>query len=194
MATSRQVRVLALQALYALDASEGRDPEAVRAALLVDGAGFDADDRPRATSVQVEAVDFTPAERRRAFEAAHAAWNAREEADEFFATLAPTWPANRQPIVDRSILRLSWHDLRAGKTPPRVVVDEAIEMAREFSTEKSPAFINALLDKAMKSLGAEGWAGDDTDDVDDVDDAGDADDADDADGADDAGATPAREP
>lgn len=178
MATSRQVRVLALQALYALDASDGRDPEGVKATLLADGAGFDADDRPanggvrNATPKQI-AVEFTPAERTRAFESAHAAWTAREQADEFFAALAPTWPANRQPIVDRSILRLSWHELKAGKTPPRVVVDEAIEMAKEFSTEKSPAFINALLDKAMKSLGETGWAGDDTDDVDDSHDTGD---------------------
>lgn len=181
MATSRQVRVLALQALYALDASEGRDPEAVKAALLTDGAGFDTDDRPAKGGVRIEpakqaSVEFTPAERSRAFESAHAAWTAREQADEFFAALAPTWPANRQPIVDRSILRLSWQELKAGKTPPRVVVDEAIEMAKEFSTEKSPAFINALLDKAMKSLGETGWAGDDTDDVDaatDQNDAGD---------------------
>lgn len=167
-ATTRQLRVLALQALYALDASDGRDPEAVRLALATSDSGIEGDEGPRRGSTPVEPAEFTAGERRRAFETAQLAWNARAEADEFFALLAPTWPANRQPIIDRSILRLAWQEIRAGKTPPRVVVNESIDIAREFSTEKSPAFVNALLDKAMQRFESGGWSADDTDDTDDA--------------------------
>lgn len=185
MATSRQIRVLSLQALFALDMADGRDPEAIRAAVEA-GHSFEAEDpSPRAGSsgptpkaaTNVPATqpttptkpvpahaEFTPAERRRAFEAAVAAWDSRDEADEFFLTLAPTWPASRQPVIDRSILRLSWHEMRGGKTPPRIVVSEAIDMARDFSTEKSPAFINGLLDKALKRFEGQGFDAGDTDD------------------------------
>lgn len=164
MATARQIRVLALQALYALDASDGRDPEGVRAALTSTEDAAHTDDGPRGVKPPTPPAEFSAGERRRAFESALSAWTSRQEADEFFAVLAPTWPANRQPIIDRSILRLSWQELRAGKTAARIVVDEAIEIAREYSTEKSPAFVNALLDKALKHFEDAGWAADDTDD------------------------------
>lgn len=186
MATSRQIRTLSLQALYALDMADGRDPEAIRAAVESGGA-FEQDESPAvaatgavkgkasvgrgaqgqssAKAAATTADELSASERRRAFDGALAAWEARQDADEYFVTLAPTWPPSRQPVIDRSILRLAWHEMNQGKTPPRVVVDEAIEMARAFSTDKSPAFINALLDKALKRFEGQGVEGDDTDDA-----------------------------
>ena len=75
----------------------------------------------------------------------------RSEADAEVTTLAPDWPTNRQPVVDRSILRLAYYEIVSGRTPPKVVINEAVELAREFSTDRSPMFINGVLDKIYKS-------------------------------------------
>jgi N utilization substance protein B len=81
---------------------------------------------------------------------ATAAWEGRETADNWINKLAPQWPPRRQPGVDRSILRLAAWELTAGKTPPKIVIDEAIELAKSFSTEQSPAFVNGVLDALLK--------------------------------------------
>ena len=150
MATPRDIRILALQALYAIDASDGRDAGAIEHAIGEPGTAFGLLDATARGTVAAPEAEYTPAERRKAFEAASQAWASRDEADEVYATLAPTWPASRQPVVDRSILRLAWRELSLGRPAARIVVDEAIELAKAFSTEKSPAFINGLLDKALR--------------------------------------------
>jgi N utilization substance protein B len=66
--------------------------------------------------------------------------------------LAPGWPAHRQPAVDRAILRLAHYELKLGKVHPKIIVNEAIELAKEFSTDKSPAFVNGLLDKVLHQV------------------------------------------
>jgi len=81
---------------------------------------------------------------------AKAAWEGREIADKWVERLAPQWPPRRQPGVDRSILRLAVWELTGGQTPPKVVLDEAIELAKEYSTEQSAAFVNGVLDAVLK--------------------------------------------
>jgi len=88
--------------------------------------------------------------RRDAMRLASDAWAARESSDSWIGRLAPQWPPKRQPGVDRSILRLAVHELTSGQTPPKVVIDEAIELAKSFSTEQSPGFVNAVLDSVLK--------------------------------------------
>ena len=66
--------------------------------------------------------------------------------------LAPYWPTHRQAAVDRAILRLAHYEMMSGQTPPKVVVNEAVELAKRFSTERSPSFVNALLDKVLKDV------------------------------------------
>ncbi len=53
---------------------------------------------------------------------------------------------HRQPLVDRNILRLARYEILSGTTPPIVAIDEAIELAGTYSTEKSASFINGVLD------------------------------------------------
>ena len=53
-------------------------------------------------------------------------------------------------MVDRNILRLAYFEMASGQTPPKVAINEAVELAREFSTQKSPAFVNGVLDKIMR--------------------------------------------
>ena len=93
-------------------------------------------------------------ERRLALQMASDAWTARETSDAWIARLAPQWPPRRQPGVDRSILRLAVWELTATATPPKVVIDEAIELAKGFSTEQSPAFVNGVLDSVLRETKA----------------------------------------
>ena len=104
----------------------------------------------QAAQVAEDDQDVTDEMRRDALRLAKDAWAARETSDAWIARLAPQWPPRRQPGVDRSILRLAVHELTSGKTPPKVVIDEAIELAKSFSTEQSPGFVNAVLDSVLK--------------------------------------------
>lgn len=140
MATPRDIRRLAFQTLFQLDARGDADAAAIEASLS-------------------NAADFTEAERRRAFELAHAAFGARAAADAEFVGLAPTWPAHRQPAVDRAILRLAHFEMVSGRVAPKIAVNEAVELSKEFGTERSPGFVNGLLDKVLKRVqGAEAEA------------------------------------
>lgn len=137
MATPRDIRRLAFQILYQLDARGGDDADAVLASISVD---------------EEETAKFTEGERKKAFLMATEAFAHRKAADEFLNEAAPSWPVHRLAAVDRSILRLGHFEMTSGKTHPRIVVNEAVELAKAFSTEKSPSFINGLLDKVLKKV------------------------------------------
>ena len=74
-------------------------------------------------------------------------WDLKDEADKNIVSLTPDWPTHRQPLVDRNILRLAYFEITNGMTPPIVVINEAIELAIEFGTQESPAFINGVLNQ-----------------------------------------------
>jgi transcription antitermination protein NusB len=61
------------------------------------------------------------------------------------------WRFERLAAIDRAILRLAMHELRASDTPPKVVLNEAIELAKKFSSEGSGKFVNGILDAFRKS-------------------------------------------
>ncbi|MEU5209407.1 transcription antitermination factor NusB [Streptomyces sp. NPDC020742] len=72
--------------------------------------------------------------------------------DELIATYAVDWDLDRMPAADRSILRLgSFELLWMDETPDAVAIDEAVQLAKEFSTDDSPAFVNGLLGR-LKEL------------------------------------------
>ena len=66
--------------------------------------------------------------------------------DERIAGQSEHWRLDRMPIVDRNILRMAVHEMTSLGTPAPVVIDEALELARRFSSEESVAFINGVLD------------------------------------------------
>lgn len=101
-----------------------------------------------------EAEDLSPGERDKAWDLARAAHASRRDADEALKTLAPDWPAYRQPALDRAIIRLAHHELATGRAAPAIVINEAVELAKEFSTERSPGFVNAVLDRIAKASAA----------------------------------------
>ncbi len=130
MTRARRIRRLAFQALYQIDA-RGGDEEIL---LGEDGERVDARDREEALAL------------------ARGAWARRAEADAEFSALAPAWPVHRQAPVDRAILRLAHFEMTSGRVNPKIAVNEAVELAKAFSTERSPAFINGLLDKVLRRL------------------------------------------
>ncbi len=66
--------------------------------------------------------------------------------DELISTYAVDWDLDRMPAADRSILRLGAYELLwVDDTPDAVALDEAVQLAKEFSTDDSPAFVNGLL-------------------------------------------------
>ncbi|GLF96394.1 transcription antitermination factor NusB [Streptomyces yaizuensis] len=66
--------------------------------------------------------------------------------DELIATYAEGWELDRMPVVDRNILRLGTYELVwVDGTPDAVAIDEAVQLAKEFSTDDSPSFVNGLL-------------------------------------------------
>ncbi len=85
---------------------------------------------------------------------------AREVAslDGFIVKHAENWRLERLAIIDRAILRLAMYELRATDTPPKVVLNEAVDLAKKFSSEESGSFVNGILDAFRKSLTTAGQA------------------------------------
>jgi transcription antitermination protein NusB len=72
--------------------------------------------------------------------------------DEIIAKHSENWRLERLSAIDRAILRLAIHELRGGETPSRVVLNEAVELAKKFSSEDSGPFVNGVLDSVLKTL------------------------------------------
>jgi N utilization substance protein B len=72
--------------------------------------------------------------------------------DELISQYSVGWTLDRMPVVDRNILRLALFELlHEPETPHPVVIDEALEIAKRFSTPRSSQFINGILDGVLKS-------------------------------------------
>ena len=141
MATSvpSQIRRLAFQLLFQLDAVRTPGAEGT-----VDSDLFEGED----------VLGLTPRDQRRASELATSAFQASREADAALTEVAPEWPPRRQPAVDRALLRLAHYEMTSGRVPPAVAIDEAVELAKLFGTERSPGFINGVLDALAKRMRA----------------------------------------
>ena len=63
---------------------------------------------------------------------------------------APAWPLDKLNKIDFAILRLSVYELRNTATPPKVIIDEAVELAKEFGAEASSSFVNGVLGTIFK--------------------------------------------
>ena len=132
MAKQRDIRRLAMQLLYQMDVTGTSQAEA-----LIEQVDESFDARP----VQIEAAAL-----------AQAAWADHAAADELTTSVAPDWPAHRQPPVDRAILRLAYHEIICERTPVKVAINEAVELAKAYGAKDSSAFINGVLDKIAKQL------------------------------------------
>jgi N utilization substance protein B len=78
-------------------------------------------------------------------------WQRREEIDALLTETVEHWSLERLALLDKLILRLGVAELLfLPETPPKVVIDEAVEIAKKFSTEKSGPFVNGVLDRIWK--------------------------------------------
>ncbi|MDD4889528.1 MAG: transcription antitermination factor NusB [Phycisphaerae bacterium] len=130
----RRARELALQALFQFD---------------VQGEPFaeELDGFLRDSTDQLDVRHF-------ARKLAHGAWERRAEADAILNKLTVRWSIDRMAIADRNILRMGIYQLlHCPEIPARVVINEAIELGKRYSTVESPQFINGLLDAANKDIG-----------------------------------------
>jgi N utilization substance protein B len=128
-----RARELAMQGLYQLDV-QGSDLLGRLDGFFIENCSDD--------SVRRLATDWT-----------RGTWENLVECDELIADSAIKWQLSRLSPVDKSILRLAVYQLKfSPDIPAKVVINEAIELAKKFSTEKSPAFINGVLDAVLKKL------------------------------------------
>jgi transcription antitermination protein NusB len=126
----RKIRELAMQILFLWDTQNNSDAGMAR----------------QVTADATEDVDL----REKALEMAASAWEHRATADRWVERVAPQWPPHRQPAVDRNVLRMAVWEMVNTATPPKVVIDEAIELAKHFSTEQSASFVNGVMDAILK--------------------------------------------
>jgi N utilization substance protein B len=80
----------------------------------------------------------------------------RDEIDAKIEGSAVNWRVSRMSVLDRNIIRLASYEMMFKEdVPPRVAIDEAIELAKRYCAEDSPGFINGILDAILKNIGKE---------------------------------------
>lgn len=132
MGRRRRAREHALQVLYQIDLTGDAPADACRRFW----AGRDVPEEQRAFATRlIEGV------RRE-----------HETIDRLITGAAERWRLSRMPVVDRNILRIAiWELLHAPETPAAVVIDEAVEIARIFSSSEAAGFVNGVLDTIRKA-------------------------------------------
>lgn len=122
----RRARVIALQALYEADTSHHQPAEALERIVATQRVGK----APAAFAKDL--IEGVLAQ--------------QDELDSVIAGAAPAWPVDQLAVVDRNILRLAIHELLGDNgTPVRAVINEAVELAKSFGSEKSSSFVNGVL-------------------------------------------------
>jgi N utilization substance protein B len=78
-----------------------------------------------------------------------------EQVDRYLGSSADNWSLDRMAVTDRNVLRLGVYELFYTDTPGRVVVNEAVELAKRFGDKESPSFINGILDRLLRLRNSE---------------------------------------
>ena len=76
-----------------------------------------------------------------------------KELDAELTEVTTNWRLERLGVIDRCVLRLAAAELKAGETPPRVVIQEAVRLAERYGTLKSAKFVNGVLDALARRMG-----------------------------------------
>ncbi len=129
-----RVRARALQLLYAAELKAGPIPAAATGLVRVAGCV------PRGLQEAEVLAGKVAAE--------------REVLDDEIATAAEHWRLERLGAIERNILRLATWELRAETAPPKVIINEAVQLAHWFGGPKSPAFVNGVLDRVAHTMGS----------------------------------------
>jgi len=122
----RKARVLALQALYELDSVPHDQAEVIE--RLVGELGASEATAAFATELVGGVLSNQP------------------RIDEVLAQVAPAWPVDQIPLIDRNILRLAIYEVVIdNKVPMRAAINEAVELAKTYGGDNSPKFVNGVL-------------------------------------------------
>jgi len=121
----RQARTAALQALYELDCTKHKAEEA----LAHSRAG---------KKLPQEALNFSKV-------LVKGVLQNKAELDALIEKFAPSFPVEQMSVIDRNILRLAIFEILFNKTPIKVTINEAVELAKEFGSDSSPRLINGVL-------------------------------------------------
>jgi N utilization substance protein B len=77
----------------------------------------------------------------------------KEDLDRHATEAADNWRLERIAPVERNILRIGVHELLRGAVPPKVAIDEAVQLAHWFGGAKAPSFVNGVLDRVAHAIG-----------------------------------------
>ncbi len=134
----REIRELVLQALYAYEVGKNSREEVLNH-ILKQRLDSDKEALKFAESMVLRTLDM------------------EEELDEIINQQIKNWEIHRLAVIDKLILRLALCEfLRYEEIPTKVTINEAIELAKNFSTQKSGKFVNGILDAALQMLKSEG--------------------------------------
>lgn len=138
MAARHRSRQRALQVLFQWDIRKQKAEEAIRSFYESVGAEETGGAAPGPDPFMEALVNGTS--------------GAAAEIDLQIAGKAENWTLERMPVVDRNILRLAIFEMTRMGTPPAIAIDEALELARQFSGDESIPFINGILDAINKEI------------------------------------------
>lgn len=126
MKSRTRARCVALQVLYETDLTDHKPGEVLR------------------QRIEDESLDENMSQF--AQEILFGVWPIREELDEFIAEHAPEWPLDQVATIDRNIIRIAlWEFAVKAKTPIKVAINEAVEMAKMYGSDSAPRFVNGVL-------------------------------------------------
>jgi len=130
----RKSRELALQTLYACEIGDNTDCAAVLESLMKEG-GIDRSAGSYAKTLVVRVL------------------SQRAHIDELLQHHTANWDVKRMTAIDRNILRMAVAELECGpEVPFKVVIDEAVELAKQYGTDDSGKFVNGVIDSIRKEL------------------------------------------
>ena len=132
LGTRRKARVVALQALYEIDAARHTTEQALQNLL--------------------EAEPVAPATEEFTRSLVYGVLENQEKIDSLIEEYAPSWPIGQIVVVDRNILRVAIYEIiMLGETPTKVAINEAVELAKAFGADNSPKFVNGVLGSVVST-------------------------------------------
>ena len=137
MGDRRQSRELALQALFFLDMNSSKDVAADVDAFCLENE-----------------TALTPTIRPFFMDLVQGVITAMDKIDPMLETYSKNWKVSRMPVVDRNIMRIAAFELlERPDIPPSVTINEAVDIAKKYSTRESGSFVNGILDRIRLSIG-----------------------------------------
>ena len=127
----RRIRAAVLQVLYEIDVVRH--------------------DYERALQDRLEARDLAEPDNAFARDVVRGVLANRDKIDKMIAKYASAWPVAQMALIDRNVLRIAVFEIMiGGDTPPKVAINEAVELAKRFGSEQSAHFVNGILDRFIR--------------------------------------------